>query len=142
VPIELSWLIPDKVLLCRWIGDISGEDVRVLVEELGIVLDGAPYPIHTVIDLSEVQQVSFEAAYVYLQSSIPRHVRQGRTGIVRPNIEGEVAADLVNRISRRELVRTFDARDEACRFLLDHDNPPPPVQPGSDVPSHSSGLEP
>jgi hypothetical protein len=142
VPIELSWLIPDKILLCRWIGDISGEDVRVLVEELGIVLDGAAYPIHTVIDLSEVRQVSFEAAYAYLQSSIPRHVRQGQTGIVRSNIEGEIVADLANRISRRELVRTFDTRDEASQFLLDHDNPPPPLQPGSDLPTHSSSIEP
>jgi hypothetical protein len=142
VPIELSWLIPDKILLSRWTGDISGEDMRVLVEELGIVLDGAAFPIHTVIDLSEARHVSTEAVYVYLQSSIPRHVHRGRIGMVKSNMEGEVVADLVNRISRREMVRTFDTRAEACKFLLDHDNPPPPLQPGPDLPTHSSGIEP
>jgi len=142
VPIELSWLIPDKILLSRWTGDITEEDMRVLVEELEIVLDSAALPIHTVIDLSEARHVSTEAAYVYLQSSIPAHVHRGRIGVVKANIEAKAVADLVNRISRREMVRMFATRDEACRFLLNHDNPPPPLPPGSDPSIYPSGLEP
>jgi hypothetical protein len=142
MPIELSWLIPDKILLSRWMGDISGEDMRVLVEELRIVLDGADFPIHTVIDLSEARHVSSEAADVYLQSPIPTHVHRGRIGMVKSNVEGEIVATLVNRQAHREMVRMFDTRDEACAFLLDHDTPPPPLQPGSDLPSHSYRVQP
>jgi len=129
MPIELTWLIPDKILLSRWIGDVSEEDMHVLVDEIGVVLDTATSLIHTVIDLSEVRHVSIGVAQVYLQSRIPTHPHRGRIGMVRSNVEGATVADLVNRLSRREMVRFFSTRGEARDFLLSHDTPPPPLPP-------------
>jgi hypothetical protein len=139
VPIELSWLIPDKILLSRWTDDITVEDMCVLVEELRIVLDAAAFPIHTVIDLSEVRHISTETAYVYLQSQIPTHPHRGRIGMVKPNSEGEIAANLVNCLSQREMVRMFSTRVEARDYLLSHDAPPPPLPSDCDPPLSSSG---
>jgi hypothetical protein len=141
MPIELSWMIPDKILLSRWTGDISAEDVRVLVEELGIALDTAAIPVHTVIDLSEARHLSTETARVYLHSRLPTHPCRGQIGIVRSTIEAENAADLGNRLSQHETVRTFATREEARSYLLSHDVPPPALRPDSD-PSLSSSSSP
>jgi hypothetical protein len=139
MPIELTWLIPDKILLSRWTDDITVEDMCVLVEELRIVLDAAAFPIHTVIDLSEVHHIPTETAYVYLQSQIPAHPHRGRIGMVRSNSEDEIVANLVNFLSQHEMVRQFSTRAEARDYLLSHDTPPPPLRPDSGPPLSSSG---
>lgn len=142
MPIELSWLIPDRILLSRWTGDISTEDVRVLVEELGIALDAAAVPIHTVIDLSEARHMPTETASLYLQSRLPAHPCRGLIGIVGSTLDGEIVTDLVNWLSLRERVRTFATREEARLYLLSHDNPPLPLRPDPDSPLSSSGSPP
>jgi len=138
MPIELSWLIPDKILLSRWTGDISGEEVRVFVEEVEIALDAAALPVHTVIDLSEARHISVETAWVYLQSRLPTHPCRGQIGIVRSTLDGEIVTDLVNRLSPRTTVRAFATREEARNYLLSHNDSPPPLRPDSDSSLSSS----
>jgi hypothetical protein len=137
MPIELSWLLPDTILLSRWSGDIAEPDVRVLVDELGIILDNAPRLIHTIIDLSETRVVHDEAAYYYFRSRIPRHPRRGRVALVKASFHSRALADVLNRISQREMFRLFDSRDEARDFLLRHDTPPPGL-PAYDLPTSES----
>lgn len=131
--IELTWLIPDKILLSRWSGDVGDEDIRVLVGELRIILDAALAPIHTVIDMSEVKHIASNVFYLYVQSDIPLHSRRGRIGMVRPTVEGEILADLINRFTQHEMIRLFPSRDEARNYLLEHDTTPPILQFGSDL---------
>jgi hypothetical protein len=134
MPIELSWLLPDKILLSLWSGDITVQDVHVLVEELGIILDAAPHTIHSVIDLANARHVDDEAAYYYFSSRIPRHPRRGRVALVRASFQGVALADVFNRVSDLELFRLFDTRDEARDFLLRHDSPPPGLHAADDFP--------
>ncbi len=130
MPIELSWLLPDKILISAWSGHITVQDMQVLVEELGIILDAAPYTVHSVIDLSSARQIDDEAAYYYFSSRIPRHPRRGRIALVRAPFHGAALADVFNRVAERELFRLFDSRDEARDFLLHHDSPPPSLKGG------------
>jgi hypothetical protein len=133
MPIALSWMLPDTILLSRWSGEITEQDMRVLVEELGIILDTAPRLIHTLVDLSETRHIQDEAAYYYFGSRIPSHPRRGRIALVRAPFQGAVLADVFNRVSAREMFRLFDTREEACDFLLHHDTPPPAMT----TPNHS-----
>ncbi|RPI92224.1 MAG: STAS/SEC14 domain-containing protein [Chloroflexi bacterium] len=133
MPIELSWLLPDRILLSLWSGHITVQDVHILVEELGIILDAAPYTVHSVIDLSDARQLDDEAAYYYFSSRIPRHPRRGRVALVRAPFHGAALADVFNRVADRELFRLFDTREEARIFLLQHDTPPPSLQGDQDV---------
>jgi hypothetical protein len=128
MPIELSWLLPDKILLSVWSGHITVKDIHVLVEELGIILDAAPYTVHSLIDLSSARQIDDEAAYYYFSSRIPRHARRGRVALVRAPFHGAALADVFNRVAERELFRLFDSREEARVFLLQHDTPPPSLK--------------
>ncbi len=125
MPIEFSWLLPDKILLSRWSGDITEQDVRVLVDELGVILDNAPRLVHTIIDLSEVGRIHDETVYYYFNSRIPRHPRRGRVALVRASFHGRALADVLNRVSQHELFRLFESREEARDFLLRHDTTPP-----------------
>ncbi len=88
MPIKLSWLVPDKILLSRWSGEITVQDMQILVDELGIILDTAPRLVHSIIDLSEVQRIHDEAAYYYFRSRIPRHPRRGRVALVQCAVSG------------------------------------------------------
>jgi hypothetical protein len=125
MPIELTWMVPDKILLSRWIGTITNDDMAILMDELRIVLDNASGLVHTVIDLSEATSISPDVVYLYIQSQIPSHPRRGRIGLVGTTFQSEALADLLNRISQREMVRLFSGRLTARDYLLRNDTPPP-----------------
>jgi hypothetical protein len=125
MPIELSWLVPDAILLSQWSGDITPPDVGVLVDELGIILDNAPRLIHTVIDLSDARHINDDAVYTYFRSPIPHHPRRGRIALVGASFHSQALADVLNRVSQHEMFRLFNSRDEARDFLLRHNTPPP-----------------
>lgn len=125
MPIELTWMVPDKILLSRWIGAITNNDLAILLDELRIALDNALGLIHTVIDLTETTSISPDVVYLYIQSQIPSHPRRGRIGLVGTTFQSEALADLLNRIAQRELVRLFSGRLTARDFLLHNDTPPP-----------------
>ena len=125
MPIELSWLLPDMILLSYWSGDITEPDIRVLVDELGIIFDDAPRPVHTIIDLSEAGHIQDDAIYYYFRSRIPTHPRRGRVALIGASFHSQALADVLNRVSQQEMFRLFDSRKEARDFLLRHDTPPP-----------------
>jgi hypothetical protein len=129
MPIELSWMIPDQILLYRWFGDISDEDLRVVIEELKIIFDTAPRPVHTIVDTSEAEHVSSDLLYIYMQSPVPTHPRCGRIAIVSGSFEAQAITDMINQLSQREMFRLFDSRASARDFLLSHDTPPPTLGP-------------
>ncbi len=125
MPIELSWFIPDKILLSHWSGVVSVDDLRVLIEELSIILDEAHGLIHTVIDLSEVELISDDVVQLYAASSVARHPRRGRIGVVNPSPHAAVLGDLINRNAKREMIQFFDTQTAARDYLLSHNEPPP-----------------
>jgi hypothetical protein len=134
MPIELSWLLPDAILLSQWSGDITEPDMCVLVDELGIILDNAPRLVHTIIDLSEAGHVHDDAVYYYFRSPIPRHPHRGRVALVGGSFHSQALSDVLNRVFQREMIRLFDSRDDARNFLLSHDSAPPALpSPDSDL---------
>jgi len=125
MPVELTWMQPDKILLTRWISAVGDDDVRVLFEELRIILDHAETPVHLIIDLSDVTELSPDTPYIFLQSAIPAHSQRGRIGLVGSRLHAQVMADLVNRVLAHEMMRLFRDRTLARDFMLEHDSPPP-----------------
>lgn len=125
MPVELTWMQPDKILLAQWIGAVSDEDVRVLFEELRIIFDHSDMPVHLIIDLNDVTDLSPDAPYIFLQSALPAHSQRGRIGLVGSRLRAQVMADLVNRVLALEMMRLFKNRSLARDFLLQHDTPPP-----------------
>jgi hypothetical protein len=125
MPIELSWLVPDAILLSHCTGDITLSDMSLLVDELRIILDNAPRLVHTIIYLSNARRINDDAVYYYFRSPIPQHPRRGRVALIGASFHSQALADVLNRVSEREMFRVFDSHDEARAFLLRHDTPPP-----------------
>jgi len=132
MPVELTWLVPDKIMLERWVGAIDDYHTRVMIEEMTLILDTAHAPVHTLLDLSEAGHLSPGLIYLYLQSPIPRHPNRGRMAGFSPTVESEILADLLNRLTQHDLIRLFASREEARCYLLSHDSPPPPLAHGLD----------
>lgn len=133
--IELTWLVPDQILLSCWTDVVTEDDMRVLVEELIIIFDAADRLIHSVIDLAAVRSFNDAAIYLYYQSPAAKHPRRGRIAVVKPPLQGQIMADVLNRVAQRELVRLFDTREDARDFLLTNDSPPPVYYSGYDQPA-------
>ncbi len=129
MPIELTWLIPNQILISRWSGDVSPSDMNVLVEELAIILDAADRPIHTLIDLTNVDSIHPDVLPIYLQSSIPEHSLRGRIALAGTLAGIQTLVDRLNQTTGREMVRLFATRAEARDYLLSHDTPPPALPP-------------
>lgn len=140
MPIELTWMIPDKILLSRWCGPIDDYHIIVMVEEMGIILDNTRSLVHTLIDLSEVGHISPNMIILYLKSRVPFHPRRGRICGCWPTMEGEILADLLNRITQHEMIRLFPTREAALEFLITHDSPPPPLSFGPNLPPSHTDL--
>ncbi|MBN1565220.1 MAG: hypothetical protein JXA10_15350 [Anaerolineae bacterium] len=130
--IEITWMIPQRILLASGGEPITESDMQVFVEEWRFILDAASRLIHTIWDLSNVQTITESVPYIYYDSRIPEHPRRGRTALINPNFQGRVQADILNRISGHELFRAFESRDAARDFLLAHDSPPPVFAVGYD----------
>ncbi|NLX08971.1 MAG: hypothetical protein GXY36_04900 [Chloroflexi bacterium] len=125
MPIELTWLVPEKILLSRWIGEISPDDMRVAVEELLIILDSASELIHSVIDLGDFHKTHADAIRVYVESPVRAHPNRGQIGVIDAPGDLQSLLDQINRAWQRRMLRYFDSRAEARDFLLAHDHPPP-----------------
>jgi hypothetical protein len=130
MPIEITWMIPQKILLACGAEPITEDDMHVFIEEFSIILDAADRLTHTVLDLSHVKTIDDAIAYVFYGSRVPEHPRRGRIGMVNANFQGRVQADILNRISGREMFHLFDSRETARTFLLTHDSPAPPFAAG------------
>jgi hypothetical protein len=140
MPIELTWLVPDKIVLARWHGAIDDYHAGVMIEEMCLILDTAHSLVHTLLDLSEVGHISPSMIYLYLQSPIPKHPNRGRMCGFNATVEGEILADLLNRITQHEMIRLFTNREDARNYLLGHDSPPPPLAYGADQRPIQSGT--
>ena len=139
MPIELTWLLPDKILLSRWTGEVSEDDMRVVIEETRIILEAANGLIHTVVELVDVNHISTDGVYLFIESNIPKHPNHGRICVVNPTFESEVLADMTNRVFQLDMLRLFDSQEEARDFLLAHDNPPPALDTNR-LPSCQAGM--
>ncbi|MBN1681515.1 MAG: STAS/SEC14 domain-containing protein [Anaerolineae bacterium] len=131
--IEITWLIPDKIVLSRWTGEVTVEDVEMMVEELGITFENSRHTIHSMIDLSNFSHTSREAMTAYLNSPIPTHPRRGRVAVVGSSSEAIDLADYVNSALKLDMVRLFETHEKARAFLLEHDTPPPALNSERDL---------
>ncbi|HML23121.1 MAG TPA: hypothetical protein PKD09_15820 [Aggregatilinea sp.] len=134
MPIELTWMQPDHILLSRWSGDVLPGDMHVLVEELCIILDAADRLTHTVIDLADARSIHPDVLPIYMQSPAPLHPNRGMIAVVDATDSTRALADQFNQRAGHEIVRLFPSRLEARDYLLHLDaaSAPEDDSPGAD----------
>lgn len=131
MPIEFTWLLPDKILLSRWYGTVTTEDMRILTGELQVVFEHARTLIHSIIDLYDLEDVADDIATAYFEGTAATHPWRGRIAIVQLPEHYRALVERANQLAGREMLRAFETRSEACDFLLTNDTPPPPLGSGA-----------
>lgn len=131
MPIEFTWLLPDKILLSRWYGTVTAEDMRILSDELQVVFEHTTSLIHSIIDLYDLDDVADDIVTAYFKGAAATHPRRGRIAAVQIPARYRALAERANQLAGREILRAFETRSDARDYLLANDTPPPPLGPGA-----------
>ncbi len=131
MPIEIRWLVPNHILFSRWYENITRQDIFVLIEELERILQNAPRPIHTLLDMSEAESYEEGVVELYVESPIPKHPKRGVLAMVRTPTPLLPLVEKANVLAGRTIIYLFDDYQSARQFLLsdgakDDQTPPSP----------------
>ena len=118
MPIEIRWLKPNHILISRWYGKVTCQDMTVLVEELGRILQNAPRPIHTLLDMREAEGYEKGVVELYFNSPVPTHPNRGTLAVVNAPPPLLSMIEDANRIAGYKVVYTFNDYQSAQQFLL------------------------
>lgn len=133
MPIEIRWLRPNHILISRWYGRVTRRDMVILLEELQRILQSAPRPIHTLLDMSGAESYEEGVVELYIESPVPKHPRRGMLALVRPPAHFLPLAEKANALAGRTIIYLFDDYQSAQQFLLSDnataDGAPPASSP-------------
>ena len=134
MPIEIRWLKPNHILISQWHGHVTCQDMVVLIEELQRILQSAPRPIHTLLDMSEAEGYEKGIVELYFDSPVPRHPNRGTLAVVNAPPSLLSMIEDANRIAGYKVIHIFNDYQSAQQFLLSRDSsedaapPAPPKQ--------------
>ena len=118
MPIEVRWLRPNHILISRWYGKITRQDIVVLVEELERIFQNAPRPVHTLIDMREAESYEKGVVELYFDSPVPTHPNRGTLAVVNAPLPLLSLIEEANRLAGYTVVHLFDDYQSAQQFLL------------------------
>ncbi len=132
MPIEIRWLVPNHILISRWYEVVTRHDMFILIEELERILQSAPRPIHTLLDMTEAEGYEEGVVELYIQSPVPKHPNRGHLALVHAPPHLMPLVEKANTLAGRTMVHLFDDYQTAKQFLLSSDAPnqeTPPTPP-------------
>ncbi|GEM_PF-4580038 len=134
MPIEIRWLVPNHILISRWYGVVTHQDMLFLIEDLENILDNAPRPIHTLLDMNEAEGYEESIVELYINSPIPYHSNRGTLALAHAPERFLPLVERLNSLAGRTLIYLFDDYQSARQFLLSggaSDTQAPPTPPDS-----------
>lgn len=124
MPIEIRWLRPNHILISRWYGQVTCQDMLILTEELMRILDNAQGLVHTLLDMSEAESYEEGMAELYVNSPVAQHANRGRLAVVCMPQNLWPMVEKANRLAGRTILPLFDDYQMAQQFLLSNEAPP------------------
>ena len=127
MPYELSWLVEKRVILARFHGVITAEELkRFLPEQHALVAEGTP-PIHHINDTTDTGP--FEVKLDKLQALLKMLKRPEGVGWyveANPHPIGRMTSSIALQIAGRRH-RVVSTLEEAVAFLQQNDETLPPI---------------
>lgn len=123
MPFEMRWFVENRIILTRYTGNITSDDIR---EQMGqtknLMMEGTPL-IHSIIDLSQIEKWPPLNVVNEFRSIDISEVRQkmGWSIIVVDNMLLKFGTSLFSPIFKLRQ-RIFSTLDEALIFLQQEDN--------------------
>lgn len=130
MPIEKSWLQPDRVIFQRYVGTVTLEDLDESQRLSTSWLETGTPPIHHVVDMSTVEEYPKSLSQFKNTLYSIRDPRLGWVIIIadRPVVRflASIIAQIVVPQGRLKL---FDTLDAGLRFLAEQDSTLAPLMP-------------
>jgi hypothetical protein len=119
MPVEVSWLHPERITFIRLYGVVSLNEIKDLVDEVQDRLNNAEAPIHFITDISGIGR--YEIGLSQLRSLFaPLHRSSGWTVIYGSNKIIRFFASVLFQLYRGKLY-FVDTYDEALAYILQVD---------------------
>lgn len=120
MPVEVSWLYPNRVIKVRHYGKITSEQLVVSIAESVRLTEEGDKPVHTFLDSTDVEGKP-EFAIGDLKNLIPRSVEgAGWTVAVQPRVLDRFFASIGMQLAGARY-RYVDNQEQGIAFLLEQD---------------------
>ncbi|MAS32439.1 MAG: hypothetical protein CL610_00445 [Anaerolineaceae bacterium] len=119
MPVELSWLIPERVLHERFYGDVTIEDIQELASTLPPFMEEGVPLIHTIIDATNVTSHP-SIKDIHEHSSLRTYPNEGWRVMVGANAVARFIGSIILQVMGQRY-RMYDTLDEALHFIADQD---------------------
>ncbi len=120
MPIEFSWLIPNRVILQRFYGDVTLDDIRESDRVMPTFMDEGVPLIHTLMDATEITSHP-NLKEIHSTASMKIYEGEGwRVLVGAPGIARFIGSVVFQLMGQR--YRMFDTLDEGVRFICEHDD--------------------
>jgi hypothetical protein len=117
---HVEWYHPNRVILARFWGDTSVEELKEMFESLIARMDVGDAPVHTISDITEMRK--FPLSIAAIKNAMPRadHPNQGWNVVVGGPVLAHSFSQIISRVLNVRY-RSFQTRDEALEFLAMQD---------------------
>ena len=117
MPTHEEWLSP-SIFVTKWESPLSSEELRLAFGAIYDALEESENGAHVMFDLTQSGMIPFNAPYLALKSGFMTHPHAGRVAVVGMNIRAEILADIVVKVTRRDIL-FFPTYDKAREYLQD-----------------------
>jgi hypothetical protein len=119
MPVEVSWLVPQRIVYEHFTGDVTVQDLRHNSEVVApMMAEGIPL-VHTIIDISHITSHP-GINEIRNSTSMDTYDNEGWRILVGASAVAKFVGSIVLQLMKRRF-RAFDTLDEALQFLADQD---------------------
>lgn len=111
----VEWIVADRVVLMRWVGDQTAATVEEGVTHLSAFLTKGTPPVHVISDLRYIG--SFPTSLASLKKLMVRHENAGQALAVGGNTLSRFVSTMLTRFSGAPVLTFKDSLGEALTFL-------------------------
>lgn len=119
MPVELSWLIPKRVLLERFYGDVTIADIQGIASTLPPFMEEGVPLIHTILDATDVTSHP-SIKDIHEHASLRTYPNEGWRVIIGASAVARFIASIILQVMGQRY-RMYDTLEEALLFIADQD---------------------
>ena len=115
---EISWYIPNRVMLIKVSGNIDLEEFECLHNEAFEYVSQSHFKVHAIADLSEFKAIPTNIRLLFSASNTEKDHKQGMTVLVQPKMPAMIrfVASLIMQTLRLEY-RVCETMEDAMKIL-------------------------
>jgi hypothetical protein len=117
---EIEWLVDNRVLYIKPVGDVTVEDMEAAIERMQVMMDNGEAPIHSISDNRFVGK--FPTSLSTLKKLMTPHPKvTGWSLLIQENTATRFISEMLTRFTGQRNIRSFKDLSEGLAFLKRND---------------------